>query len=153
MTHDTPHRQLFESIEQIDGMVHKLGWPTEYRQLEAGALSSSFKLLEDASWFLMDEQSDRTVEVQSLAPKGLYVIALFEGPPGAVNAQAITSDRVFLQTPDSEFRATLTRGRYSTSSLRGSSAEAGADGFCSAYFCVALRAGVFLALMQLLSTV
>ena len=91
-------------------MTHDLGWATEYRQLRKGPFSSSFTVLESTSWFLMEEQSNRSVQVQAPAPSETYVLAFIEGPAGSVNAQPLDASRVFVQCPDTEFQATLTAG-------------------------------------------
>ena len=95
-------------------MTHALGWETEYRQLEPGRFSSTFSNLESDSWFLMEENSSRSVEVQAPAPTGMFVLALFEGESGAVNGQPLSPDHIFIQGPDSEFRATLPAGIKAT---------------------------------------
>ena len=110
MTKSVATNHSFASIEQLDEMTHALGWPTEYRQLESGRFSSTFTNLESDSWFLMEEQSSRRVEVEAPAPNGMFVLALVEGESGAVNGQTLNSDAIFIQGPDSEFRATLPAG-------------------------------------------
>jgi AraC family ethanolamine operon transcriptional activator len=100
----------FASIEQLDEVTHALGWFTEYRQLEPGSFSSTFTILEGNSWFLMEEQSSRCVEVQAPAPTGMFVLALVEGYPAVVNGQELSSDHILVQSLDSELRATLPAG-------------------------------------------
>ena len=97
----------FESVEQLDDVVHGLGWDTEYRQLEGGPFSSTFHLLEGETWFMLEEQSGRSVEVVAPSPEGMFVLALAQGHDGAVNGHVLTSEHIFVQSPDSEFRATL----------------------------------------------
>ncbi len=97
----------FDSVEQLDELTHALGWDTEYRQLQPGLFASHFSVLEGEQWFLMEEQSSNTVEVQAPAPDAMFVLAVVEGAPGAVNGQTLSSDHIFIQSPDSEFRATL----------------------------------------------
>jgi AraC-like DNA-binding protein len=100
-------KHSFKSVEQVDELTHALGWDTEYRQLKPGAFTSTFSVLEGDAWFLMEEQSSRRVEVGAPAPDGMFVLALAEGNATAVNGQALSRDHIFLQTPGSEVRATL----------------------------------------------
>ncbi len=110
MTSTPTESYSFSSIEQVDKMTHDLGWATEYNQLQKGPFSSSFTVQRNASWFLMEEQSNRSVQVQAPAPSEMYVLAFIEGPPGSVNSQLLDASRVFIQCPDTEFQATLTAG-------------------------------------------
>ncbi len=98
------------SVEELDETQHKLGWPTEYNQLDPGAFSATIATLEESHWFLLNEQSAQTVEVRAPAPSGKYIIALAEGAPGAVNGRLITDGHALLVPPDADFRATLTGG-------------------------------------------
>lgn len=103
-------RHRFASIEQLEALPQELGWPVEYRQLEPGPFSSTVRHLESDSWFLIEEQSNRSVEVVAGAPTDLFILALVEGDPAVVNGQGMHSDCVFLQSPGSGFRATLPAG-------------------------------------------
>ena len=114
MTNSVASNHSFASIEQLDEMTHALGWQTEYRQLEPGSFSSTFTNLESESWFLMEEHSSRRVEVQAPAPTNMFVLALVEGASAAVNGQTLSPDHIFIQGPDSEFRATLPGGLKAT---------------------------------------
>lgn len=100
----------FESIDQLDELTHAMGWHTEYRQLQPGSFSSVFTTLEGESWFLMEEQSSRTVEIQAPAPEDMYALALPAGGQGVINGQALTDSHVVVMGPDSDTRATLTGG-------------------------------------------
>lgn len=91
-------------------MLHSLSWDTEYRQLHAGPFSSNFTLLEDETWFLLEEQSSRRVEIEAPSPTDMFVIALVEGEPAVVNGQTVSADHLFVQCPDSDFHATLPAG-------------------------------------------
>lgn len=105
----------FFSVEELDELPRELGWPLEYRQIEPGAFSSTFHDVEGDTWFLMEEQSSRTVEVLAGAPADMYVMAIFEGDTrSVVNGQAIDSDCVFVQSPGSDFRATMRAGLRAT---------------------------------------
>lgn len=98
------------SVEQLDEVMHALGWSTEYRQLAPGSFSSTYTILEGDSWFLMEEQSSRCVEIQAPPPTGIFVLALVEGDPVAVNGQSVSADHVFVQNPHTDLRATLPAG-------------------------------------------
>lgn len=100
----------FTSIDQLDEVTQALGWSTEYRQLEAGSFSSAFTVRQVESSFLIKEQSSRLLEVVAPAPVGMYVLAMVEGGAVMVNGQIMSSDHLFVQPPDSDFRATLPAG-------------------------------------------
>ena len=68
VTHLPASIHKFTSIEQLDELPRELGWPLEYRQIEAGPFSSTFTDLDGDGWFLLEEQSTRTVEVAAGAP-------------------------------------------------------------------------------------
>ena len=100
----------YGSIEELDEGNRELGWPLEYRQLEPGAFSSSFSTLESDSWFLLEEQSSRRVEVEAGAIDGTFVLGMVDGPPAVVNGSLTDSDTIFMQAPGSDLRATLPAG-------------------------------------------
>ncbi len=100
----------FESIEQLDEMTRALSWPTEYRQLEPGAFSSTVHVLEGDSWFLMEEESNCRVEVESGSPEGMYLFALAEGGPAVVNGLGVSENHLFISRPGSGFLASLPPG-------------------------------------------
>jgi AraC-like DNA-binding protein len=100
----------FKSVEQLDEVTHAMGWATEYRQLEPGTFSSAFTILDGGSWFMMEERSNRTVEVQTPAPEGMYALAMADSGTGAVNGQALDADHLVVMGPDSDTRGTLTPG-------------------------------------------
>ncbi len=102
-----PTNFQFRSVEQLDETVHDLGWETDYRQLQRGSFDSRSSILEGDDWFIMEEQSSRTVEVQCPPPEGMYAIALVEGNPGVLNGKLLNEQQLFLQTPGSDVRATL----------------------------------------------
>jgi len=104
------HIHSFGSIEQLDEVTHSLGWQTEYRQLKPGAFSSTFTTLEGAQWFLMEEHTCPSVEVQAPAPAGMYALALIEGGTAVLNGQRVSPDHLFVLGPDSECRVTLPTG-------------------------------------------
>lgn len=100
----------FKSVEQLDQATHAMGWATEYRQLEPGEFSSAFTILDGESWFMLEEYSSRTVEVQTPAPEGMYALAVADGGTGAINGQILDADRLVVMGPESDTRATLTPG-------------------------------------------
>jgi len=110
VTHLPTSVRTFASIEQLDELPRELGWPLEYRQIEPGSFSSTFTDVEGDNWFLMEEQSSRRVEVVAGAPYGMYMLALVEGIPLVINGRSLTADHIFLQTPGSDFRATVPAG-------------------------------------------
>jgi AraC-like DNA-binding protein len=110
MTSPLTSNHSFASIEQLDEVTHALGWCTEYRQLKPGSFWSSFTVQEGESWFLMEEQTSCTVEVEAPAPEGMYVLGLTEGDPGAINGLQTSNDHLIVQGPYSEFLATLPAG-------------------------------------------
>ncbi len=114
MTHLPTSIRTFASIEQLDELPRELGWPLEYRQIEPGPFSSTVTDVEGDSWFLMEEQSSRRVEVEAGAPDGMFVLAVFEGAPGAVNGKSIAEDRIVLQAPGSSFLTALPAGFTAT---------------------------------------
>lgn len=87
-----------------------MDWATEYRQLQPGPFSSTFTILEGESWFLLEEQSSRKVEVEAPAPDGMYMMALMEGEPAVINGQIFSADHIFVQSPDSDLRACIPPG-------------------------------------------
>ncbi len=91
-------------------MLHAMGWRTEYRQLEPGKFSSTFTTLEDEHWFLMEEQSNRTVEVEAPAPDGMYALAIVDDRQGSYNGHFLSPEHICIQGPDSSLRATLPTG-------------------------------------------
>ena len=100
----------FSSIEQLEELPRELGWPLEYRQLEPGCLSSTFTQREGNFWFLMEEHSNRSVEVAGGATSGMIVLAVAEHATAIVNGDYFSCNRIALQTPDSDFRATVPAG-------------------------------------------
>ena len=114
MTHLPTSIRTFASIEQLDELPRELGWPLEYRQIEPGPFSSTVTDVEGDSWFLMEEQSSRRVEVEAGAPDGMFVLAVFEGAPGVVNGKSIAEDRIVLQAPGSSFLTALPAGFTAT---------------------------------------
>lgn len=95
------------SVEEMDAFPAEMGWPLEYRQIEAGAFSSTSTELEGESWFLLEEQSSRTVEVVTGGAPGMFVLALVEGDSGVMNGQALLSSHIYVQPPDTDVRAIL----------------------------------------------
>ena len=113
--HLRPSIRRFSSIEELDELPRELGWPLEYRQIEPGAFSSTFHDVEGDTWFMMEEQSNRTVEIEAGSPSGMYLLAVVEGgAPSCVDGQLLTSDCVLVQSPNSDFRATLQAGTRGT---------------------------------------
>lgn len=96
----------FDSVEQLDALPRELGWPLEYRQIEPGTFSSKFTDVEGDAWFLIEEQSNRRLEVVAGAPDGMFMMALFEGEPTVVNGQSVGDDQILVQTPGSDMRVT-----------------------------------------------
>lgn len=110
VTHLPASIRTFASIEQLDALPRELGWPLEYRQIEPGSFSSTFTDLDGDAWFLMEEQSSRRVEVVGGAPYGMFMLALVEGDSVLANGQCLSSNRIYVQSPGSDFRATLPAG-------------------------------------------
>ena len=103
-------RRTFESIEQLDELPAEMGWPLQYRQLETGSFSSTFNALDGPAWFLMEEQTSRTVEVQAGSPEGMYMLAVVQGGTATINGQEFSGGHVLVQSPNSNFRATIYAG-------------------------------------------
>ena len=103
-------RRRFTCIEQLEELPRELGWPLEYRQLEPGKFSSSLTNLEGDGCFVIEERSNRSIEVAAGAMSGVFVLALVEGDCAVVNGQCMSPDCVFLQSPGSDFRAVLPPG-------------------------------------------
>lgn len=114
VTHLPTSIRKFTSIEELDELPRELGWPLEYRQIEPGSFSSTFTNAEGDTWFLMEEQSSRRVEVEAAAPDGMFVLAVFEGAPGVVNGKSIAEDRIVVQAPGSSFLTALPAGFTAT---------------------------------------
>ena len=94
-------------LEQLDELFGELDWSTEYRQLSPGNLSTQFRLLDGGGWFVLDERSSQSVEVQAPAPADMYVIALVERGAVVINRLLASPGDIIFVSPDSEFRATL----------------------------------------------
>ena len=107
MEQAAPSVRSFESIEKVDDFCRELDWPLEYRQLQPGSFSSTFTEIEGDDWFLMEEHNLLTVEVSASAVADKYMLAVVEGTPVKVNGQMLDSGHVFLQSPKSDFLATL----------------------------------------------
>ena len=114
MTHLPTSIRKFTSIEELDELPRELGWPLEYRQIEPGSFSSTFTDVEGDTWFLMEEQSGRRVEIEAAAPDGMFMLAVFEGDPGVVNGKSCGENHIFLQAPGSSFLCTLPAGMTAT---------------------------------------
>lgn len=114
VTHLPTSIRKFTSIEELDELPRELGWPLEYRQIEPGSFSSTFTNAEGDTWFLMEEQSSRRVEVEAAAPDGMFVLAVFQGAPGVVNGKSVDGKSIFVQAPGSSFLCTIPAGMKAT---------------------------------------
>lgn len=114
MTHLPTSIRKFTSIEELDELPRELGWPLEYRQIEPGSFSSTFTDVDGVTWFLMEEQSSRRVEIEAAAPEGMFMLAIFEGNPGVVNGKSCGENHIFLQAPGSSFLCTIPAGLKAT---------------------------------------
>ena len=103
-----PETYHFSSVEEVDDSMREMDWPLEYRQIEAGAFSSAFSIVEGENWFLLEEQSNRAFEGVGESPTGMYMLALLESDsPGVANGNALTASTIFVQAPGSDFLATI----------------------------------------------
>ena len=101
------HRRRFTTVEELEALLRAGGWPLEYRQLERGRFSSTVKYLEANDCFVLEEQSNRTVEVVSRGPAETFLVALVDGDRAIVNGRSMNSECIFVQRPGSNVRAIL----------------------------------------------
>ncbi len=100
----------FTSVEQLDDVQHDLGWLTEYRQLKPGPFHSAFSILENGTWFLLEEKSSCQLELLSPTFPGMVVLLVLEGKPGIVNGQEFSKDHLMVFPPGCDFRAAMPAG-------------------------------------------
>ncbi len=110
MSDSLTQKYSFSSVEQLDEVQHAMGWCTEYRQLEPGPFRSSVSILECDDWFLLEEHSNCTMEIQAPTVPGMVVIALLEGVSAMLNGQPFSRDHVLVFPPDSDFRGAMPAG-------------------------------------------
>lgn len=107
MTQLPPSVRRFEAIEQLDEWHRELDWPLQYRQIEAGPLTSAFMDVEGDNWFLMKEQSNRQFEIEAGSPDGMFMLAVLVGRPAMVGGRNMGGDRLLVQAPDTDFAVAL----------------------------------------------